>query len=51
MSLCNMRQRGILEDLEHLQGDCVGDEPFGCAPLVDCAHAAHDLLEARLFLT
>eukprot|EP00439_Symbiodinium_sp_Y106_P066506 s965_g10.t2 len=26
-------QRGILEDLEHLQGDCVGDEPFGCAPL------------------
>ncbi|CAE7563663.1 ndc80 [Symbiodinium sp. CCMP2456] len=44
-------QRCILADLEHLQGDCVGDEPFGCAPLVDCAHAAHDLLEARLFLT
>jgi len=44
--------RELLADVSAAQAAPPGLEAAaGCAPLVECAHAAHDLLEARLFVT
>ena len=49
-----LRQSSILQDLEDEISELATMEegtPASCAPVLDCVHAGHDLLEARLFLT